>query len=81
MSVRPSVCVNEFLRGVFYSGLNKNMDNCLDGNCFAFEELCFEEHIRFIEHSSQCRLGLVVRVVHCSLMGAGWIPTDFFSFC
>ena len=26
------------LRGYFYSGLNKNMDNCLDGNCFAFVE-------------------------------------------
>ena len=57
------------------------MDNCLDGNCFAFVELFFEEHIRFIEGLSKWRLGLVVRVVHCSLMGVGWIPTDFFSFC
>jgi len=52
MSVRPSVCMNsEFLRGYFYSGLNKNMDNCLDGNYFAFCicRVCFEIHICFIE--------------------------------
>ena len=34
LSVCLSVRVNEFLRGVFYSGSNENIDNCLDGNCF-----------------------------------------------